>query len=661
MDRRGQFGGAASGQYDLQTEILTASIAAAALIKLGAQEDVAERFANDYVKTNNYDKPHEISSEHAQQQYVTDAVNQLASQVFDTLCQETERLEEFEKNYIQMFFKKPYLGLPIGEMLLFDQVKEVKHRIEVLKQAISSRHPIPDEPIQQMGAGLPPPIFCTGSNHCAIASMLSLISVTCMLLGYNGNAPPRSFSIRLGNAFKDFLNVKHERCIVIEGIFTNLNVFLQLLGEQYPPYAPFLDRIFSLFSSKTFSKNTDGTCSLHEGSNEVLSSLKMLEDSTKSLGDRLQHELLSCGSEQFHSHLQMKPGVISAFGLPCAGLDIDLSTGVVRGLLPQIPFTAESMASFQLFGKTVGSGLQFDIASNLFAAICDTRGRNQNFGAEDAQNVGTSHYYLLIRTGDYRYFFVDSSRTNVHEISQDIFLRNLNENGIVIFMRNSVEQEAPQQVAKISSQSPPSVRKHSTGSAAAVPAPTALPCRKHSASGGSAAVPAPAALPCRKPSAGGGAAAVLHQQQCSFVHSQPQFNPRKPAYPSSQIVVFDGSGISGLKSKFALYDAVIRVAKLSGLSTSSFKLTDLTLVKRDLETACKNGVQVFGSFITSEDGKPEDRFRAVGFQLEDGTVVNHTGTASSLSDATTKDDFVRRVQEKWQSSIITAITFALCT
>jgi hypothetical protein len=322
------------------------------------------------------------------------------------------------------------------------------------------------------------------------------------------------------------------------------------------------------------------------------------------------------------------------------------------------------MASFQLFGKTVGSGLQFDIASNLFAAICDTRGRNQNFGAEDAQNVGTSHYYLVIRTD--RYFFVDSSRTNVQEISQDIFLRNVNENGIVIFMRNSVEQELSQQFARISSQSPPSVRKHSTGGAAVLEQPTlqsnplTVKYMWKEYEKNNDAVQVQSAPPCTKHSASYGAAAVLHQQQISFGDSQPQFHPRKPAYAPSRIVKFDGSGISRLSSQFALYDAVIHLAKLSGSSTSSFEVTKLTLVNGDLTTACKDGVHVFGSFITSEKGSPEVRFRAVGFQFEDGTVVNHTGTAASLSDKTEKQKFMDRVNRKWQSSMITAITFALC-
>lgn len=631
MDRRQQ-------ATESQQLILTALIAA--LIGIGAQQNVAEGFANDYVKM------HAIPAQHAVQQYVTDAVNLIASEVSDKVCQNTDNLEKLVKDYKHTFGKEPYLGLPIGEMSLLDQVKETQRQSKLLQKAISSRRPIPEEPTQEMGAGIPPPIFCTGSNHCAIASMLSLISFVCMLLGYTGNAPPRSFSIHLGDLFKSALRIQKNRCIVIEDIFANLSVFLQLLREQYPPYAPFLDCIFSLFSSKTFSKNTNGTCSLHEGSKEVLSSLKMLEESTESLGDRLQHELLSCGSEQFHSHLQMKPGVISAFGLPCAGLDIDLSTGVVRGLLSQIPFTAESMASFQLFGKTVGSGLQFHIASNLFAAICDTRGRNQNFGAEDAQNVGTSHYYLLIRTDDNRYFFVDSTRTNVQEISQEDFLQNVNDNGIVIFMRNRVEQEVPQQVAKIASQSHPSVRKHSAGGgAAAVSAQPAPSSKKPSAD--SAAVSCP--HPQQKSSAGGGTPTVPHQSSSSFGHAQPTRHPTQ----------YDGSRISDLNCNDAFYTAVVNLIPKSAPYPESFLVDNLTLVWNDLQNACENGVWVSGSFGFF-DRDVKHLFRAVGFQFDDGTVVNYTGTAASLSDGENKTKFVDRVNNKWKSSMITCITFAKC-
>lgn len=311
--------------------ILTALIAA--LIGIGAQHNVAEGFANDYVRT------HAIPAQHAVQQYVDDAVNSMASQVSDKLCRETSSLEYLVREYKRMFDKEPYFGIPIDTMSLFDQVEETRRRCELLQNATSSKQMIPDEfesdklesdePMQKMRAGFPP-IFCTGSNHCAIASMLSLISYVCMLIGYTGDAPPKRFSIRLGNHFKRSLKIRQDRCIVIEDVFKNLETFLRLLGEQFPPYSPFLDHIFSVFSSETFSKNSNGTCSLHEGSNKVLSSLKMLEESSiESLGDRLQHALLSCGSEHMHSHLHMDPRFISAFGLPCAGLDIDLSTDEV--------------------------------------------------------------------------------------------------------------------------------------------------------------------------------------------------------------------------------------------------------------------------------------------------------------------------------------------
>ena len=199
------------------------------------------------------------------------------------------------------------------------------------------------------------------------------------------------------------------------------------------------------------------------------------------------------------------------------------------------------------------------------------------------------------------------------------------------------------------------------GGSAAVPAPAAQPFRNFSAGGGgAAAVPEQPAQSFRKPSAGGGAAAVLHQQHISFGHSQPQFHPRKPAYAPSRIIEFDGSGISDLISQFALYNAVIRLAKLSGSSTSSFKVTNLTLVKDALETACKDGVKVFGSFITSEHGSPEIRFRAVGFQFEDNSVVNHEKLVASLSDPDEKKAFASRVNRKWQLFMITAITFERC-
>jgi hypothetical protein len=186
--------------------------------------------------------------------------------------------------------------------------------------------------------------------------------------------------------------------------------------------------------------------------------------------------------------------------------------------------------------------------------------------------------------------------------------------------------------------------------------------RNHSAGGGAVAVPAQSAQPRRKPSAGGGgAAAVPHQPPPSFGYSQPPCPPRKPAHLSSHIVEYDGSDISGLRSQFALYDAVIPFAKKSESSTSLFKVTNLTLLKGDLEKACDDGVQVFGSFIVSEEGTPEVRFRAVGFQFDDNLVINHEKPVASLSDPEKKKAFVALVNSKWQSFMITAIIFERCT
>jgi hypothetical protein len=615
---------------------------------VGASKDAAEKYASKYVRS------HPISAEQSVDDYVQVAVNRMASDASDRLQVLSAKLEGLILQYRTDFEEDPYLGLPISQLPLFDQITQITAQIECLKEAISSSNALPDEPEQQMSPQDPLPVFCTGSNHCSVAAILSLISYLCMGLGYTGNAPQRSLSDTLGDAFKGALGIRQDRCIVIEDIFKNLETFLQLLRENYPPYAPFLDRIFTLFSSKTFSKNTDGTCSPHEGSKEVLSYLKMLEESKESLGNRLQLALLSCGSQQCHSHLQMKPGVISAFGLPCASLDID-STGNVRGLLPQIPFTVKSMAPFPLFGKTIGSDSQFELQANLFAAICDTRGRNQNFGAEDAKNAGTSHYYLVICVGD-RYFFVDSSRTNVQEISQVDFLQNVNDNGIVIFMRNRVEQEVPQQVAKIDSQSPLLQTPSAGCGAVSRPQPPLKPSagcatvsrpqppQKTSAGCGAVSRPQPPL----KPSAGCGAAADQHQT-FSFGHAQSTRHPEK----------YDGSEISGLRYNGAFYDAITALIKKSASYPDSFLVNNLTLVWDDLQKACNNGVWVSGSFGFS-DGPVKHLFRAVGFRFYDGTVVNHTGTAASLSDCETKTKFVERMNKKWRSSMITSILFAKC-
>jgi hypothetical protein len=79
---------------------------------------------------------------------------------------------------------------------------------------------------------------------------------------------------------------------------------------------------------------------------------------------------------------------------------------------------------------------------------------------------------------------------------------------------------------------------------------------------------------------------------------------------------------------------------------------------QDLETV--GPVQVFGSFPVTKVGTPEVRFRAIGVQFEDGSFVNHDGPVASLSDPLKKKKFVDRVNKKWRSSMITAITFARC-
>lgn len=220
--------------------------------------------------------------------------------------------------------------------------------------------------------------------------------------------------------------------------------------------------------------------------------------------------------------------------------------------------------------------------------------------------------------------------------------------------------EASQQTAKAQQPSQFSSQSSSAGGgAAAVSEHPAQSSRKPSTDR-AAAVPAQPSPSCRQHSAMGGAAAVPHQTPPSFGHSQPPCPPRKPAHISSHIVEHDGSGISGLWSNFALYDAVIPFARKCESHISSFIVTDLTLVKDGLETACDGGVQVFGSFITSEEGTPEVRFRAVGFQFDDNSVINHEKPVASLSDPDEKKAFASRVNRKWRSSMITAITFARC-
>jgi hypothetical protein len=223
--------------------------------------------------------------------------------------------------------------------------------------------------------------------------------------------------------------------------------------------------------------------------------------------------------------------------------------------------------------------------------------------------------------------------------------------------------------AAVSAQTSPSCRKHSAGGAAAVPEqpthqlkPLTVKEMWEAYEKNNDAVPAPAAQPFRNFSAGGGAARVPHKPPpYSFGHSQPPCPPKKPAHlSSSHILKYDGSSIYGLCDPFAFYRAVIRVAKLSGLSNSSFKVTKLTLVKDDLDNACDGGVNIFGSFITSEKGSPEIRFRVVEVKFDNNRVVKHPRTDANLSDPNENRGFVDSVIREWKSSMITEITFALC-
>jgi hypothetical protein len=152
-------------------------------------------------------------------------------------------------------------------------------------------------------------------------------------------------------------------------------------------------------------------------------------------------------------------------------------------------------------------------------------------------------------------------------------------------------------------------------------------------------------------SAGGGAAAVPHQSSSSFGHAQL----------TCCQVRYDGSKISNLTSNGAFYDAIIALilASKPGPYPDSFLVNKLTLVLNDLQTACNGGVWVSGSFGFF-NGTNKHLFRAVSFQFDDNTDVNHTGTVASLKDDKIKTKFVDRVNEKWRSSMITSITFAKC-
>jgi hypothetical protein len=321
--------------------------------------------------------------------------------------------------------------------------------------------------------------------------------------------------------------------------------------------------------------------------------------------------------------------------------------------------------------------------------------------------IKLSHYVLFLRLKDGEWFFFDSMRkidsghhvpTSTHvpnfqnylesgcdeslltlksdgrpDESRDSFHKRVTEHAYAYFFTATREVskesecvglpadkplldarhmwEASQQTAKahrhVMQPSQFSSQSSSAGAAAAVSAQPAPSSRKPSTD--CAAVSRP--HPQQKPSAGGGGAAaeVPHQSSSSFGHAQPTRHP----------VQYDGSLISSLNCNDALYTAIVKLIPKFAPYSALFLVNNLTLVLVDLQTACENGVWVSGSFGFF-DGDVKHLFRAVGFQFDDGTVVNHTGTAASLSDGKTKTEFVDRVNKKWKSSMITSITFAKC-
>jgi hypothetical protein len=389
----------------------------------------------------------------------------------------------------------------------------------------------------------------------------------------------------------------------------------------------------------------------------------MLEESTELLGNRLQHAFLSCGYDQCHPHLQMKPGVVSAFGLPCASLDID-SAGNVRGLLPQIPLTAESMASFPLFGKTVGSDSQFDIQANLIAAVCDTRKRNQHLDALDARSAGTSHYYLVICTSDDgRYFLVDSSRTAVQEISQEDFLRYVNDNGIVIFIRNRVEHELFSSAPAVSSNAHDCLAQARLLYQANAQQLAAV-------GGGAAAVPSKHLPELRLPrrirrgeaeaeesrqfSAGGGAAAIPVVAVQSSDSSRSLLQSVKPGPDLPKLLCNDVS--FDFLNHTTLLDEVSRAAARKFLvrRPDRFVLTGVMLLTSIMDQA---GVRYVGSFPVDYSRWFTMRYRAVEFIFEDGTTVKFDGDVDTLVNKEVKQAFKNEVMSKGDVAI-TSIVFA---
>jgi hypothetical protein len=171
------------------------------------------------------------------------------------------------------------------------------------------------------------------------------------------------------------------------------------------------------------------------------------------------------------------------------------------------------------------------------------------------------------------------------------------------------------------------------------------------AGGGAAAV---SAHSFKQLSAGGGAAATSssHREPTSFGH----FQQKRPL-----LSTFSGSKFPPFTYPLALFDATTCLVKEYVKHISSFRVGDLMLVCDDLRgDGKKEPIQVFGSFGFFDAKGVEHRFRATGFVFEDGTVVNHEGSVETLSKKDIKDAFMRRVGGKWQSSIITSITFQRC-
>jgi hypothetical protein len=554
-----------------------------------------------------------------------------ANTLADVLIDKSTELESLSKQYASIFGKEPYLGGPIGELSLPEQLDAIKSHQKLVQQAITSRVPIPNEPTQRMGDGIPPPIFCTGQNHCAIAAMLSMISLLCGLLGYHGDSPKRSFSINFGLRFKtQVLKVPGSQCITIENIYRHLDDFLQLLATEYPPYAPYLGRMFTTFFSRTFSRQSDGTCTPIPRGREVPSTTTMLEESAAEFSERIQGCILSCGSERVHTHLRMDPRVVTTFGLPCA-MPNDLG-----GLIEQVELTATMFKSFELDGNCP-NGASFNATTRFFAAFCDTRSRNPLIDARRVlhQSTGTSHYYLIIRK-DGVWYLVDSNSTNVRILSEDEVLQHVNQNAILILMQNSsfsfVQPVQSTTTASFSGCVSLHPSPAAAGGGAATPAPLSRPHLHPSpaAVGGGAATPAPLSRPHLHPSpavAGGGG------------HIDSRGKPLRPLpscpnSPSSYILSLP-AGCLDKKDPSSFFKNVEEIAQSArGNPADSFFVSPLCLTLHDLQ----NVFHIFGSFPIGSE-----RYRVIACMFDNGECVKYTKSPKDLSIESEKIFFSSQV------------------